>query len=80
MHLKPIFPLTIEMIRAHRWCGNAWSDGPAFDSIHKFVIDESNSVADRAEALRIMGRDAMGLEDDGVSDAAAVARYLQDAS
>lgn len=47
-HLKPIGPLTIEAIRTWEWCGNAWSDGPAFESIDQFVEDESNPVEHRA--------------------------------
>ncbi len=61
-HQKAITPLTIEGIRAWAWVGNAWSDGEAFNSIHRFVSDESHSVEERAEALWIMGREGMGLD------------------
>jgi hypothetical protein len=53
-HLKYIKPVTLEAIRA-------WSDGNAFDSIFEFVRDETNSIADRVEALRIMVINGMGL-------------------
>jgi hypothetical protein len=80
-HLQPITPLTIEGIREWKWCGNAWSDGPAFTSVHEFALNPANSIADRAEALRISGRDGMGLTDEemcivGLSDQEQVDEYV----
>lgn len=67
-HLKPIEPLTIETIRTWEWCGNAHSDGPAFASIDKFVLDTTKPVADRGEAIRIMGKEGMGLKGEDAGD------------
>jgi hypothetical protein len=79
-HLKSITPLTIEAIRAWEFCGNAWSDGLAFKSIDEFVLDGDKPAADRAEALRVMGRNGMGLTDEemgiaGKSDEQQVLEY-----
>lgn len=60
-HLSPITPLTIEGIRAWLWCGNAWSDGPAFKSVDEFVRNDAHPLNERAEALRIMATKGMGL-------------------
>lgn len=60
-HRVPIRPLTLEAIRAHVFVGNAFSDGPAFASITEFASTETNSVSERAEAIRIMGLKGMGL-------------------
>lgn len=67
-HLQPITPLTIETIYAHQWCGNAWSDGPAFNSIVEFVADASRPIIERAGALRTMARKGMGLTGDDAGD------------
>lgn len=61
-HLKPIEPLNIETIRSWEFVGNAWSDGPAFESIWKFAQDESQSYEHRAEAINLMGVNGMGLD------------------
>ena len=44
---------SIEKIRNHSFYGNHAFDHQAFQGIHRFVKDESNSLADRAEAVRI---------------------------
>lgn len=44
---------TIDEIKGHTFYGNHAFDHQAFEGIHRFVKDESNSVADRAEAIRI---------------------------
>jgi len=67
-HLQPITPLTIEAIYAHKWVGNAWSDGPAFNSIAEFAADASRPTVERAGALRTMARKGMGLKGDDAGD------------
>lgn len=60
-HLKPITPLTIEGIRAWEWVGNMHSDSAAYESVAEFAKDESKPLAERAEALYLMGANGMGL-------------------
>jgi len=67
-HLQPITPLTIEAIYAHQWCGNAWSDGPAFASVAEFAADPARPTVERAGALRTMARNGMGLKGDDAGD------------
>lgn len=50
-----ITPLTISTLRAWDFAGNYYSDHDIFASIEAFVRDESNALAERAEALFIMG-------------------------
>jgi len=81
-HLKSIEPLTIEAIRAWEWCGNAWSDGNAFDSIHQFATDPTKSWEDRAEAIHCMAVNGMGLTPEkegieGLTPQEQVETYLQ---
>lgn len=56
-----IAPLTISDLRAWDFKGNAHSDHDIFHSIYAFVGDESRPLAERAEALYIMGDKGMGL-------------------
>lgn len=61
-HLKSIpKPLTLAAILAWEFCGNHWSDAPAFASIDEFAADETQSWADRAAALNHMGEEGMGI-------------------
>lgn len=55
--------VTIQDIRGHEWVGNAFSDSPAFMAIDAFIQREDVSVEDRIEALEIMGRDGMGIDE-----------------
>lgn len=67
----------IEQIKQHRFVGNAYSDQAAFNAIHDFVMNDNNSVADRAEALRFMSDEGMGCgRDDEMSDAEVLASYV----
>ncbi len=68
---------TVEEIEAHVFVGNHASDMAAFDAIHVFVEDESNTYAKRAEALRIMGEKGMGFgREEEVDDEELVDNYL----
>lgn len=58
----------IEAVRKYSWAGNAHSDHDAMTAIDAFVANDTHSIADRAEALRIMGRDGMGLEGEDNGD------------
>ncbi len=49
-------------IQAHRWVGCHSGDSAAFQAVERFVLNESNPLADRASAIRVMGRDGMGLD------------------
>jgi hypothetical protein len=62
INISNLPPLTLEELRKHQWVGNHYHDMPMFTRIHEFVLDERNSVEDRAKALWIMGRDGMGLD------------------
>lgn len=80
-HLKSIpHPITLAAILAWEFCGNAWSDGPAFKSIDDFVRDTTKSVNDRAEAITHMGLVGMGIarseEEVQIGDEAYVYAYL----
>ena len=55
--------VTIEEVRALDWRGNYYRDRSAFDVVHEFVIDESNPLEQRIEALQIASRDGMGEEE-----------------
>lgn len=51
---------TIAQIRAHQWVGSHHFDSGTFSAIDKFVLDPTNSIADRAEASRLAAH-GMGL-------------------
>lgn len=51
---------SIEDIKNHNWWGNAYRDMPAFKEIDRIVQSNEWTVADKAEALRIMFDYAMG--------------------
>lgn len=51
----------ITEIQNHEFVGNHASDCEAFNAINAFAEDTSNSVSDRAEALRTMTDKGMGL-------------------
>ena len=44
---------TIKEIKEHIWIGNFHCDRNAFRAIEKFILDEKNSITDKAEAIRI---------------------------
>ena len=68
----------IKEIQAHTFAGNAFSDRDAFEAIHQFVINGNNSVADRAEALRVMTDKGMGLgRDEETSDEDSLVAYFR---
>ena len=67
----------ISEIQAHCFVGNAYSDQPAFNAIHDFVMNDNNSIADRAEALRVMSDVGMGCgRGDDESDEQVLASYM----
>jgi hypothetical protein len=73
--------LSIQSIRAHVFIGNHASDSAAFRNITDFVQNSTNSISHRAEAIRIMGRNGMGLSDaemgiECMSDAEQVAAFI----
>jgi hypothetical protein len=51
---------TLQQIQQHQWCGNHYHDVPAFNGVHTYVTNRSNTMDDRAEAIRIMSDRAMG--------------------
>lgn len=68
---------TIQEIQAHVFYGNHHHDSEAFNAIEAFVQDESTSLADQAEALRVMGDKGMGLgREEHISDQVMVDSYL----
>jgi len=52
---------SIEEIRNHQFYGNYAFDHQAFQGIRRFVEDEKNSLADRAEAVRLTCDRGMGM-------------------
>ena len=73
--------MNIEQIKAHNWFGNHFSDRIMFNEVHNFVTNEHNSIADRAEALRIMSDKGMGCgRDEHISDDDIVADYLREST
>ena len=51
---------SIKEITEHIWVGNFHHDRDAFHAIEKFILDEKNSTADKAEAIRIADDKGMG--------------------
>jgi hypothetical protein len=72
--------VNIESIRRHKFVGNAHSDEKAFAAICSFADNYNNELCDRAEALRIMAKQGMGLSGhaagDNLSDGELVASYI----
>lgn len=69
----------IEEIKNHKFAGNHFFDCGSFTGIENFVLDGSNSIADRAEALRIMSDKGMGCgREEHLTDAALVNMCLQE--
>ena len=52
---------TLAQIQAHEFVGCHAFDHEAFTAIEQFALNEAHPIADRAEALRVMGREGMGL-------------------
>lgn len=68
---------TLNEIKQHQFVGNHASDHEAFSAIELFVHDISNSVPDRAEALRDMGQRGMGFDrEEHISDKQLVTDYM----
>ncbi len=70
--------LTIEQIRAMTFAGNFHADQPKFDQIDTFIVDENNPMKDRAEAVRKMVEDGMGIDITGKTDDDVVQDYLEE--
>jgi hypothetical protein len=68
----------IEQIRKHRFVGNHYSDHAAFNAIESFVKSDSNSVKDKAEAIRIMSESGMGIPVKEKDDAKLIQDFLSD--
>lgn len=70
---------SVEQIQAHKFVGNFMDDAAAFNAIEAFVVDTKNSIADRAEALRILSDAGMGCgRDEDISDEKLVADFMHD--
>lgn len=70
---------TIQEIQNHQFFGNHFSDHTAFKAIDQFVLDESNSIADRAESLRVMSDKGMSCgRDEQISDIDLVTEYIEE--
>lgn len=71
---------TLDAITSHQFIGNFHSDHQAIIDIHAFVDNESNSLADRATALRYLAVEGYGFAEEyagqGVSDADFIAEYM----
>lgn len=79
----PYGPVThfksIEEIKAYTWIGNHHSDWAAFNGVDAFAANKDNSVADRAEALRIASDAGMGCgRDEHLSDEDLLAQFEAD--
>lgn len=51
---------TIEQIKQYQFTGCHAFDREAMEAVDQFALDQTNSIADRAEALRIICDQAMG--------------------
>ncbi len=72
---------TIQEIQNHQFFGNHFSDHTAFNAIDQFAQDESNSMSDRAESLRIMSDKGMSCgRDEQISDIDLVTEYVEECS
>ncbi len=60
--------LTIEQIRAHSFVGNHHNDSEAFKAIDAFAANTANTIAHRAEAIRIVSTKGMGFTPESDSD------------
>lgn len=59
----------LDQIRNVKFVGNHFNDMGTFDGIREFAEDKNQTLSDRAEALRIMLREGMGMaEFDSLSD------------
>lgn len=68
---------TIQEIQNHEFVGNHYSDCNAFNAIDTFVQNVSNSLSDRAEALRVMSDKGMGCgRYEEISDEETVKQYI----
>ena len=69
----------IQQIRDHDWFGSYAFDQAAFHAVDQFVLNETNSYADRAEAIKLASRDGMGedIEDEWESDQEMVDEYIK---
>lgn len=70
--------LTIEQIRNMTFDGNFHADKAKFDQIDTFIVDKKNPMKDRAEAVRKMVEDGMGIEITGKTDDDIVQDYLEE--
>lgn len=61
LFITPVHFKSIEEIRKYRFYGNHTCDHQAFRGIQRFAEDESNSLSDRAEAIRIKCDRGMGM-------------------
>lgn len=71
---------TLAQIQTHKFVGNHFADSAAFAAIEQFACNCTNSISDRAQALREMGMRGMGLTraevDAGQSDCELVSDYI----
>lgn len=79
---KGYIMVTIEQIRNMPFYGNFFQDGAGFAKIEEFAASDTNPVSHRAEALRRMYKDGMGLEGieacDHFSDNELVEDFVED--
>jgi hypothetical protein len=66
---------TIEQLLAVEVIGNAFSDGDLWSALYTFADDTTNSIADRARAIRQMDKLTGENESDGFDDATLVKDY-----
>lgn len=69
--------LTLDAIKAHEFVGNHHADAAALSAVEAFALNDTNPLAERAEALRVMADKGLGLgrlED--LDDAALLAQYI----
>jgi hypothetical protein len=71
---------TLAAIIAHPFAGNFGSDRNAVMAVYKFVENESNTMPDRAAALRHLAVAAFGFDGEdagqGVTDSDYIAEYM----
>ena len=73
---------THEAIMAHQYVGNFYSDSAQMDLVDKFAADNTQPIAHRADVLRHMAREGMGLTGpeagDDLSDEELLLEFMAD--
>lgn len=77
----PTSAQTHEAILAHKYVGNFYADSKQMGVVSAFAANTANPLAHRADVLRHMAREGMGLEGEqagnNLTDLALVLEFMQ---